>query len=47
MNGKKIIVAGKTIDYENMDDESLLKLYNQLIERQKKLTEISKKTSSK
>lgn len=43
MSDKKIIILGKEIDYGEMNDERLLKLYNQLIERQETLAEKSEK----
>lgn len=34
MSEKNIVISGKKIDYGNMNDEQLLKLYNQLFKRQ-------------
>lgn len=34
MSEKKILVSGKEIDYGNFNDEKLLDLYNQLLQRQ-------------
>ena len=42
MSEKKIINQGKEIDYGNMDNDSLLKLYDELLQRQSKLLENAK-----
>lgn len=42
MSDKKIIIQGKEIDYGNMDNNTLLKLYNELLQRQSKLLENAK-----
>lgn len=42
MSEKKIIIQGKEIDYGNMDNDSLLKLYDELLQRQSKLLENAK-----
>ena len=42
MSDKKIIIQGKEIDYGNMDNDSLLKLYDELLQRQSKLLENAK-----
>ncbi len=34
MEDKKIFISGKEIEYSNFNDEKLLNLYNQLLERQ-------------
>lgn len=34
MSDKKILIAGKEIDYGDLSDEKLLMLYEKLIERQ-------------
>lgn len=39
MSEKKIVIQGKEIDYGIMDNDSLLKLYNELMQRQAKLLE--------
>ena len=44
MSDKKIFVSGKEIDYGEMSDERLLKLYNQLVERQEMLIEKAQKS---
>lgn len=33
MEDKKITISGKTIDYGTMNDETVLKLYRELLER--------------
>ena len=42
MSDKKIIIQGKEIDYGNLDNNTLLKLYNELLQRQSKLLENAK-----
>ncbi len=43
MSDKKILVSGIEINFESMSDEQLLKLYNQLLERQILIEQKSKK----
>lgn len=42
MSEKKIIIQGKEIDYGDMDNNSLIKLYDELLQRQAKLLENAK-----
>lgn len=42
MSEKKIVIQGKEIDYGDMDNNSLLKLYDELLQRQSKLLENAK-----
>lgn len=39
MSDKKITIQGKEFDYGEMTDEQLLSVYNQLLDRQKKINE--------
>lgn len=43
MSEKKIIIQGKEIDYGDMDNNSLVKLYDELLQRQSKLLENARK----
>lgn len=43
MSEKKIVIQGKEIDYGDMDNDSLVKLYDDLLQRQAKLLENAKK----
>ena len=42
MSEKKIIIQGKEIDYGDMDNNSLIRLYDELLQRQAKLLENAK-----
>lgn len=39
MSEKRIVIQGKEIDYGAMDNDTLLKLYTELLQRQAKLQE--------
>jgi hypothetical protein len=42
MSEKKIVIQGKEIDYGDMDNNSLIRLYDELLQRQAKLLENAK-----
>ena len=42
MSEKKIVIQGKEIDYGEMDNNSLIRLYDELLQRQAKLLENAK-----
>lgn len=39
MSDKKFIIQGEEFDYGEMTDKQLLSVYNQLLDRQKKINE--------
>ena len=42
MSEKKIVIQGKEFDYGDMDNNSLIRLYDELLQRQAKLLENAK-----
>ena len=42
MSEKRILIQGKEVDYGKLDNDSLVKLYDELLQRQSKLLENAK-----